>query len=213
MALHLSESEAETEFVFESGGQLAEVFYPFVNWQNYLRPPRRCSPTELLHRHGMLTPGTLAIHCVHVSRADVELLKKQGVTAVLCPRSNERLNVGVAPVALMKKLGITMVLGTDSLASNDSLSLWDEMRFALQSYNGHLNPLELLEMATVGGATALGLDDGRGALTVGQRADFQLIGGFGEVKSSELLPEKVLLHGDVVDVYVAGQRYRQAVDR
>ena len=104
-------------------------------------------------------------------------------------------------------------LGTDSLASNDSLSLWDEMRFALQSYNGHLNPLELLEMATIGGATALGLDDGRGALTVGQRADFQLIGGFGEVKSSELLPEKVLLHGDVVDVYVAGQRYRQAVDR
>jgi len=207
MAIHLAESEAESELVFSSSGEMADVFYPFVSWSQYLVPPRRRSSTELLFRNGMLQPGMLAIHCVHVSRSDAELLKRQGVTAVLCPRSNERLNVGRAPVALLKKLGVPMVLGTDSLASNDSLSMWDEMRFALDQFSGQFSPAELFAMATSGGASALGFAGTRGTLEVGKRADFQVVGGIKGAKEAGQLAEQIVLHGCTQEVYAGGMRY------
>jgi len=205
LAIHLSESEAETSFVFDSSGQLAEDLYPFVGWERYLTPPRRCSSTVLFDRAGLLTPHTLAVHCVHITRADAEILKKRGVSVALCPRSNERLAVGRAPVALLRKMGIPLSLGTDSLASNDSLSMWDELRFALDAFQEELSPADILHMVTLGGATALGLGGSHGSLEAGKRADFQVVSlaGNGE---RELL-ERILFHGVVEDVYVAGQRF------
>lgn len=205
-AIHLSESQEETDFIFDSSGQLAEIFYPYVSWEKYLMPPRKCSSTALLDNAGMLIPGTLAIHCVHVTRSDAEILKNRGVNVVLCPRSNERLNVGRAPVSLLKKLGIPLSLGTDSLASNDSLSMWDEMRFALGVYSGVLSPLELLGMATVGGASALGMSDSVGSLEPGKRANFQVVSGMGEGQSAEKLIEQIVLRAKVEEVYVSGIR-------
>jgi cytosine/adenosine deaminase-related metal-dependent hydrolase len=206
-AIHLSESEEETDFVFDSSGQIADVFYPYVSWERYLMPPRKCSSTDLLNSAGMLRPGTMAIHCVHVTRADAEILKKQGVQVVLCPRSNERLNVGKAPVGLLKKLGIPLSLGTDSLASNDSLSIWDEMRFALDTYQGALTPAELFRMATIGGASALGISAGNGALEIGKRADFQVVPVAGQPETSEHLLEWIVGNGKPEEVYVTGARY------
>lgn len=205
LAIHCSESTEETEFVFDGSGQLAERFYPFVGWERHLTPPRRCSSTELLDRGGLLTDSTLAIHCVQVTRADAEILKRRGVSVALCPRSNERLDVGRAPVALLKKLGIPLVLGTDSLASNDSLSLWDELRFALDAFGGVLSPADLFSMVTLGGAAALGIQGGHGSLEKGKRADFQIVGQVGEREQG--LVERVMLRGSVEDVYVAGHRF------
>ena len=206
-AIHLSESREETDFVFDSSGQIAEVFYPHVSWEQYLMPPRKCSSTALLDGAGMLTPGTLAIHCVHVTLNDAEILRNRGVNVALCPRSNERLNVGKAPVSLLKKMGIPLSLGTDSLASNDSLSMWDEMRFALEAYSGALSPVELFAMSTIGGASALGMCGSVGSLEAGKRADFQVVTGFGEVGSAEKLLEQIVLRAKVEEVYIDGVRF------
>lgn len=202
LAIHISESQAESDFVFDTSGPLAEELYPFLGWQQNLMLPRRCSSTELLDRHGLLTPATLAVHCVHASLGDAQILKQRGVTICLCPRSNERLNVGRAPLALFKKLGIPLALGTDSLASNDSISLWDEMRFALDMFAKELSPADVFRMVTSGGAAALGLQDSLGTLEVGKRADFQVITHAGADEKNLL--ERVISQGRIADVYLNG---------
>jgi cytosine/adenosine deaminase-related metal-dependent hydrolase len=202
LSVHVSESQAETDFIFDTSGPLAEELYPFAGLQQYLTPPRRCSSTELLDRHGLLTPATMAVHCVHVTLADAQILKQRGTTICLCPRSNERLDVGRAPLALFRKLGIPLALGTDSLASNDSLSLWDEIRFALDQFADEISPAELLCMATLGGATALGLSDRIGSLEAGKRADFQIVRHAGQEKNGLL--ERVIGQGRIADVCIGG---------
>ncbi len=202
LAVHLSESQAETDFIFDTSGPLADELYPFVGWQQHLTPPRHCSSTELLDRFGLLTSATLAVHCVHVTLADAQLLKQRGVTICLCPRSNDRLDVGRAPLALFRKLGIPLALGTDSLASNDSISLWDEMRFALDLFAGELSPADIFRMVTSDGAAALGLSDRIGSLEVGKRADFQIIRYVG-LEENGLL-ERVIGQGRIADVCIGG---------
>jgi len=205
LAIHISESAAETDFIFDSSGPLATDFYPFVGWERFLTAPRRCSSTELLDRHALLTPATLAVHCVHLTHADARILKERGVSIALCPRSNERLDVGRAPVALFKKLGITLALGTDSLASNDSLSLWDEMRFALDAFPHDLTPADLFRMVTTGGAFALGISSRCGSLEIGKRADFQVVGNIGGADGGVL--ERLIDSGSVEEVYIGGERF------
>lgn len=205
LAIHLSESRSEVDFVFDGSGDLASTFFPFVGWEQFLGNPLRCSSTELLHRHGLLTPATVAIHCVHVSESDIGILKTSGTHVALCPRSNDLLDVGRAPVALLKKAGIPLALGTDSLASNNSLSMWDELRFALETFPDDLTEQDLLTMATTGGAAALGIAATAGSLDVGKRADFQVVGNFGGDEKGVI--ERVMREGRVQEVFVGGVRY------
>ena len=202
LAIHISESQVEGDFVFATSGPLAGELYPFVGWEQYLMPPRHCSSTELLDRYGLLTPTTLAVHCVHINLADAQILQQRGVTVCLCPRSNDRLDVGRAPLPLFRKLGIPLALGTDSLASNDSLSLWDEMRFALDTFPEDLSPADVFRMATTGGAAALGLSASLGSLEAGKRADFQTITHVGSDEKGLL--ERVIGQGKIADVYLGG---------
>lgn len=205
LAIHLSESRSEADFIFDGSGEFAADFYPFVGWERFLGKPARCSSTELLDRHGLLTPATLAVHCVHVSASDARIIKARGAHIALCPRSNELLDVGRAPVALFKKLGIPLVLGTDSLASNNSLSLWDELRFALETFPHELSARDLLRMVTSGGAAALGISEICGSLEIGRRADFQVVGGYGD--GTDAVLERVMREGCLQEVFVAGKLY------
>jgi cytosine/adenosine deaminase-related metal-dependent hydrolase len=142
------------------------------------------------------------VHCVHINLADAQILKQRGVTVCLCPRSNDRLDVGRAPLALLNKLNIPLALGTDSLASNDSISLWDEMRFALDLFSEELSPADVLRMVTSGGAAALGLSTSIGSLDVGKRADFQVISHVGTDKKGLL--ERIIGQGRIADVCLNG---------
>jgi cytosine/adenosine deaminase-related metal-dependent hydrolase len=205
LAIHLSESHSEADFMFDGGGELASTFYPFVGWEQFLGHPPRCSSTELLKRNGLLTPSTLAVHCVHVSVADARIIKQSGAHIVLCPRSNELLDVGRAPVALFKKFGIPLSLGTDSLASNNSLSLWDELRFALDTFYDDLSEKDVFSMVTTGGAAALGISASRGSLEAGKRADFQVVGNCEGTEENIL--KRVMREGQVQDVFAGGVRY------
>jgi 5-methylthioadenosine/S-adenosylhomocysteine deaminase len=169
--MHLAESPDEVTYIGLGLGPLATDLLPAVG----RRAPahRVCgeSPTALLARVGLLSEQILAAHAVQVGSSDLELLKEHAVALALCPRSNHHLRVGSAPLPRYLAARLRVGLGTDSLASNETLSLWDEMRFALTAYGETVTPKQLLTMATLGGAAALGMADEIGSLEPGKRAD------------------------------------------
>lgn len=139
---------------------------------------RHMTPTKVLDTLGVLTGRTVAAHCVWVDEADMSILKQRGVGVAHCPSSNMKLASGVAPVVRMLDLDIAVGLGPDGPAgSNNDFNLFEEMDLAakLQKVTT-LNPQALpaaaaLEMATIRGARALGLDKEIGSLEPGKRAD------------------------------------------
>ena len=175
LTTHLAESLQESELLERGTGELLERLYPKVGWSEYRPAAVNCSPTAHLDRLGGLQPDNLLVHGVQVDKADCRLLAERNVTMCLCPRSNERLGVGRAPVADYRDTGVKLALGTDSLASNDSLSMWEELAAARRCYGTHLSPAELLAMATRNGAEALGLKGEMGTLQAGYGAHFQLL--------------------------------------
>jgi 5-methylthioadenosine/S-adenosylhomocysteine deaminase len=135
-----------------------------------------CS-VNLLNSFNMLGPDTLAAHCIWLSDDDLEILKNKTVNVVHCPTSNIALGAGVARVPEMLDKGIIVALGTDGVASGGSLDLWKEMR-AAQMLHKLKNPRAMpasvtLEMATVNGARALGIN--AGMLKAGCLADIIIV--------------------------------------
>ncbi len=172
---HVAESPDEVAFTTDSRGGLAERFYPAINWQGFIPMPMKKRPVAYLHQQGGLFPENLLVHGVQLNDEEIELLADHGMSLVLCPRSNARLQVGKAPVAKLKRAGVKLTLGTDSLASNDSLSMWDEMAFAATWFAGALDAPTLLRMVTRGGAEALGVAKRQGELAPDRSAGFQLV--------------------------------------
>ena len=205
-AVHLSETADEAAFMHDTTGAIADLMYPMAHWEQYLPHPMRTTSTRYLNDLGVLDRTTLAVHAVHVTPNDVAILKERGVSVVLCPRSNDRLFVGTAPHRLLKEAGLPLALGTDSLASNDTLSLWDEIRFLQQIAPGVFSAEELLTMATLGGARALQIDAGTGSLEAGKRADFLVLGGCSS-DAGACVEATLLAKGRLEQVYVAGKQY------
>lgn len=174
-AMHLAESADEARFTREGQGLIAEKLYAEAHWDVDNVAVPGCSPVQALCRAGLLRPGTLMVHGVHVDVTDRDLLRRAGCHVVLCPRSNAALDVGLAPAAEYLQAGVSLCLGTDSLASAPSLSLWEELAFARDGFSGDIAPHAWLEIATLGGARALGLQDRIGRLAVGQDASFQVV--------------------------------------
>jgi cytosine/adenosine deaminase-related metal-dependent hydrolase len=199
LSLHFAESEAEVRFLSDAAGPIAATLYPHVGWGEDVPLPSRLSPGAWLAAHGALRPGMLLVHGVQVTAADVARIAAAGCGVVLCPRSNARLGVGTAPVGLYRRDGVPLALGTDSLASNDSLSLWDELAAALSLYGAEISPSELLGMATSGGAALLGLAGEMGTLVPGAGAHFQLLRPEQMPKPAEL-PEFLCVPGRTAEV-------------
>lgn len=134
-------------------------------------------PLARLARLGLLGPGMIAVHAVHLDAAEIELLASQGCAIAHCPSSNMKLASGIAPVAAMLDKGLTVGLGTDGAASNNRLDLFEEMRqAALLAKVSTMDPTVVpahtaLRMATLDGARALGLDHLIGSIEPGKRAD------------------------------------------
>jgi 5-methylthioadenosine/S-adenosylhomocysteine deaminase len=143
-----------------------------------LMKARRLSPTRLLEMLGVLNGPTVAAHGVWLDDADMRILKAHGVGIAHCPSSNMKLASGVAPVAKLLKLGVPVGLGTDGPAgSNNDFDLMEEMNLTanLQKVSTGdptaIPALQAIEMATIMGARAVGLDKQIGSLEVGKRAD------------------------------------------
>lgn len=134
-------------------------------------------PLQRMSALGLLSPGLIAAHGVHLTDSEIELLAERGCHIAHCPTSNLKLASGIAPVAVLLGKGINVGLGTDGAASNNRLDLFGEMRLAalLAKCSGGdaeaLPAWQALEMATINGARALGMDTEIGSIETGKFAD------------------------------------------
>jgi 5-methylthioadenosine/S-adenosylhomocysteine deaminase len=139
------------------------------------------SEVEFLDKIGFLKSHVLAAHCINLSREDMCLLSKRGVNVVHVPVANMKLGLGAAKIKDLVDLGVNVGLGTDGPASNNSLDMFETMKIAallqkITYQNPTVMPVyEVLEMATINGAKALGLGENVGSLQVGKKADIVLI--------------------------------------
>ena len=138
-------------------------------------------PIARMQDLNLLGPNLLAVHLTHILDEEIELLAEYGVNAVHCPQSNMKLASGFCPVNKLLEKGINLGIGTDGAASNNDLDMMEEMRSAaLLAKAVSNNPQSLpayqaLEMATLGGAKALGLAEVTGSLEAGKWADMTAI--------------------------------------
>ena len=138
-------------------------------------------PLERLHKLGLLGPNLIAVHMVHLTEGEIELVARQDCTIAHCPSSNLKHATGLAPVAALLEAGVNVGLGTDSAASNSRLKMFEEMRLAAllakgQSGRAEVLPAwQVLQMATLNGAKALGLGDRIGSLVPGKAADIAAV--------------------------------------
>lgn len=133
------------------------------------------TPIEYLYSLGYLDNGNAYIaHCVHVEDHDLNIIKETGSTIVHNPVSNYILKSGYAPIKLALQKGVKIAIGTDGSASNDSLDMFKEMTFIDKTNNGEISFDDIIDMATVNGAHALGRYD-TGEIKIDKKADIILL--------------------------------------
>ena len=138
-------------------------------------------PAELLESLGVFDAPSYAAHCVFLSDDEIQILRRHGVSAVHNPASNMKLASGIAPIRKYRESGINVALGTDGASSNNNLSMIKEMNLAAllatvsEMTPSAARPYDILEMATINGARALGLDKRIGTIEKGKEADITLI--------------------------------------
>lgn len=154
--IHLSENDAEV---------------------NTCRERYNCTPTQHLEHLNLLSPKTLAAHCVMLDDKEIALLAECGVKVSHCQESNMKLASGTAPVVKMLEAGIQVGLGTDGAASNNDVDMFGEMNTVAKIHKvarmdpTAMNAEQTLYAATLGGAETLGKDGQIGTLAVGKKAD------------------------------------------
>jgi 5-methylthioadenosine/S-adenosylhomocysteine deaminase len=135
------------------------------------------TPVSHLEALNFFQGPTIGAHVVYPTPEEIPVLARRHVGAIHCPSSNMKISSGTAPVAQMLRDGVAVGLGTDGAATNNDLDMWEEMRLAaFQQKVTTMDPQVVpastaLNMATLGGARAIGLDKEIGALTAGRRAD------------------------------------------
>ena len=177
ITVHAAESDEESELMQKGTGYFAGIYEKFgYEWHN-----PRCSSIEFLDRLGVLRAKPLLAHCVKVSDGDIELIKKSDSRIAHCPKSNAKFGHGIAPFEKILDAGIKTGFGSDSVASNNTCDILEEARFAtliarnLPDRRRFLQPEEIIETATLGGARALGLENEIGSLEAGKQADFAVV--------------------------------------
>ncbi len=139
------------------------------------------SPVEFFDELGMLSETTIAAHTVWIDDKDIDILAKRKVNCVFNPASNMKLASGFMPLRKLKDKGVNVCLGTDGASSNNKQDMFREMFLGAMIQKGNsLNPVEvtareMLRMATINGAHALGMDKEIGSIELGKKADFILV--------------------------------------
>lgn len=185
VCIHASESRAEAELMHARVGAIAAMFERRgIDWE----PPAK-STVAYLDGLGILSPRTMLVHGIQVSAADRHITAERGIAWAHCPKSNAKLGNGVAPLGILGRRhkpddipdfgqNVPRIgLGSDSVASNNTMDLFEEMRFAVLMQRGThhriaaLTAREAVEMATLGSAKALNMDAQIGSLDVSKCAD------------------------------------------
>jgi 5-methylthioadenosine/S-adenosylhomocysteine deaminase len=161
ISIHVSESPFELQYSKDAYGKTSIEMYESIRF---------------------FDGPTIAAHVVWPTDAEISILAERKVGVVHNPTSNMKIASGISPVTKMLQAGVRMGLGTDGAASNNDLDMWEEMRLAallqkVEQMNPEVMPARtVLRMATSGGATAIGMGDTIGSLTVGKRADLIQVG-------------------------------------
>ena len=147
-------------------------------------------PVERMRRLGVLGPGLIAVHAVHLEKHEIALLGSHACSVAHCPSSNLKLASGFAPIEALRRAGVNLCLGTDGAASNNRLDVLQEMRTAALLAKAVARDAEALpehaalRAATLGGAHALGLDKVIGSIEPGKAADLTALA----LRGPELAP-------------------------
>jgi 5-methylthioadenosine/S-adenosylhomocysteine deaminase len=134
-------------------------------------------PIERLHRLDLLSPQFMAVHAVHLNAEDLNTLSKESISVIHCPISNLKLGSGIADLEALQKHNINVCMGTDGSASNNKQDVLHDMQLAsllakgLKKNAAIIDAKTSLEMVTINGAKALGLEDHIGSIEKGKYAD------------------------------------------
>ena len=167
-SIHVSESPEEVEFIEHGTGGWRALLGELGVWSEAWVPPGT-SPVAYLADLGCLDSRTLAVHCVQCGGDDLSRLRDLGVTVVSCPRSNRHVGVGDPPLEAFYAMGVDVAFGTDSLASVGDLNMFSELA-AARRIAPRVPARDLIESATLRGATALGFESDLGSLEPGKHA-------------------------------------------
>lgn len=189
-AVHLAESQDEVEFLKTGSGPMKNMIQKIGRWdENWMSPGT--TPVSYLKKLGVLNSKLLIVHAVHVTDEDIELLRSDNVNICSCPRSNVQINVGgTAPVEKYLNAGLNVCLGTDSLASNEDLNLWNEMAF-FKKIHPQISDATIIVMATINGARALGFNEKIGSIEKGKDGALICVESYQPITD----PESFLLSG------------------
>jgi cytosine/adenosine deaminase-related metal-dependent hydrolase len=206
LAVHIAESPAESEFLRHGTGPFADAW----RGRNVPLPsPLGFTPIDWLVEHGVLSEQTLCIHAVQLGPADVGRLADSGAAVSHCPLSNRAHGHGDAPLEALLDSGIRVGLGTDSVVSVGQLDLLAEAR-AAAALASSLHAADLIELCTLAGARALGLESEIGSLVPGKWADCVVI----RMADSRRSPAEQVLASrprDVLRTYVGGKEVYRAL--
>lgn len=173
VCIHAAESEAEGEMMMTGTGEFAEgLRRRGIKWE-----APGVSTISYFESLGVLDTSPLLVHCVTVGYHEIGLLSGHRSRVAHCPKSNAKLGHGIAPLQAMLDAGVTVGLGTDSVASNNRCDMIEEARFCGLIHRAHFCDFkrptaeDLLRLATLGAAEALGLARDIGSLEAGKQAD------------------------------------------
>ena len=177
MTAHVAETRDETGFVRDGAGPFAAAHAK----RGIEVTPRRCMPVAYMDAMGLLGSDMLLVHCVEANERDLDRLQETGTFVVHCPKSNAKLGNATARIYDMLGRGVRVSLGTDSVASNNVIDMFEEMRSAIfqqRTLTGRIDAMtasDALRMATIEGARCLGMENLVGSLELGKRADFAVV--------------------------------------
>jgi 5-methylthioadenosine/S-adenosylhomocysteine deaminase len=187
VAVHANYSAAAS--IYQRGHSMSSKYgVPFhthlaeTRWEfDLIQKKHGITPVQYLDKLGVLDELMVAAHCVHLTDADIGILAKRNVGVAHNPQCNMKLASGVAPIPFLLENGVRTGIGTDGVASNNDLDLFDEMRTAafLHKLSGNdaslMDARTVLEMGTIGGARLLRVEDQIGSVEVGKQADLILL--------------------------------------
>ena len=219
LCIHAAESQAEAQLLRSGTGPFADMYVRrSIDWH-----APGGSTVAYLDSLGIVTERTLLVHGVQVSAGDRALVQQRGAAWAHCPKSNAKLGAGVAPLGILLGRCPTETgsghgrvgLGSDSVASNNTMDLFEEIRFAVLLQRGARRQIaafgtrEAVEMATLGGARALGMEAEIGTLEPGKRADICVVGLGAPHSFPAYDPYSALVYAsrasDVLATYIGGE--------
>ncbi|MBK8096455.1 MAG: amidohydrolase family protein [Planctomycetes bacterium] len=201
LSIHCAETAEEQQFLHTGRGPFADLLSELGRLPAGFRPPR-CGAVTLLARLGVLRPTTQLIHAQHLERGDSATIRDSGAALVVCPGTIAWFRRPLPPVPSWLRQGIPVGLGTDSVASNERLSMRAELSAAAAAWP-ELPPAMVFAMATTHAARGLGVAAGR--LRHGGRADCFAVGA-GTDSPAQVLAAVVHGHAATVATWTAGRR-------